>query len=826
MKTYGYPVEDSLPALQAALADHPCAVLEAPTGAGKTTLVPLALYQQDWLKGRKIIMLEPRRLAARMVALRMADLLGEPIGKTVGYRVRQDQKISKDTRIEVVTEGILTRKIQQDPELSDVGLVIFDEFHERSLQADLGLALCRETQGALRDDLRLLVMSATLDGQGLSHFLDNCPLVRSEGRSYEVAVRSAPRPTPHDLPAAMSQTIQQALREESGSLLAFLPGESEIRRTQQQLETAYKDQESIIIAPLYGALPAKDQQTALRPAPTGTRKIVLATPIAETSLTIEGIRLVVDSGLKRSPRFDPNKGMTTLLTQRISQSAALQRKGRAGRLETGVCYQLWPAAETTAMAARDEPEILNTDLAPFLLETAAWGCGDLQELALLDYPSPALVDGARALLQDLGALDAHNRITAHGRAILAFGLHPRLGHMILKAQDLSAEDCSLACDLAAALSDGPLIKKAHSADLGLQLAALQDKGKSSAAQKRARQTAQQLKKRLKISTLPSAAIGLVLSFAFPERIAQRRGQQGVDYRLRNGRGARLREDDPLAGQEYLALAELGGQQAHATIFSAAPLSRTDLDAFYQEAYQTQDVIQWDNKTERLNAEQQTQLGALILSRKPLKNISLDQMSAALCQAVQQKGLNILPWDQDTSTLCQRVTFLRHHSTEEWPAMDEASLLRSADQWLAPFLTGFTKFSDLKKVDLKAALESRIGWDRLAILAEQAPTHYRVPSGSNIRLDYQNPKQPILPVKLQEMFGTPKTPTLCQGHVPVLIHLLSPAGRPLQITNNLARFWDNAYHEVKKEMRGRYPKHPWPDDPIAAIASSKTKKRLQ
>ncbi|WP_417794095.1 ATP-dependent helicase HrpB [Terasakiella pusilla] len=827
-----FPVKETFPALKSALQNNTCAILEAPPGAGKTTLVPLTLLGEDWLSDQKIIMLEPRRLAAKMAAARMASLLGEKVGQTVGYRIRQEKQVSAHTRIEVVTEGILTRLIQNDPELNGVGLVIFDEFHERNLQGDLGLAFCLETQEALREDLRVLVMSATLDGDALQTFLKGAPRITSEGRSYPVETRHLPRPEKFDLARDTASAIKQAFREEGGNILAFLPGEGEIRKTQSILQDSFGGRDDVLLAPLYGALPPKQQDLAIAPTKAGVRKIVLATTIAETSLTIEGIRVVVDCGQKRVARFDPARGLSKLETVRVSKASAEQRKGRAGRMEAGVCYQLWPKAETQALQDRDRPEILEADLAPFVLELAAWGVQDITDLRLLDTPPERSLADARALLQELDALDKDFRLTAHGRQMQSLSLHPRLAHMVLTAQQHSDEDAALACHIAAILHDGPILKGKAGSDLRDSLRLLTDGKPDPQTAKgpfhRARETAKTLKARLKLSKVQAsnaAETGALLALAFPDRIAKSRGKNSPDYLLQNGMGACLEDDSRLLGEDYLVVTHLDGSRAKGRIFSAAPLSEQDIRSAYHTHIQVQNVVEWDQKSQSARAEKQERFGAIVFKATQLSDIDPDLIKQALCQGVRKNGLHTLNWTEEAKSLCQRIRFLRHYS-DHWPDFSDEALLETLEDWFSPFIGTASRLEHLKKIDLHAALLARLTWEDQQQMEKLAPTHYRVPSGSNIRLDYSSVKKPVLAVKLQEMFGHPDTPSIHNGDCKLSIHLLSPAGRPLQITENLASFWQTAYDSVKKEMKGRYPKHPWPDDPLTAQATNKTKRHLQ
>jgi len=827
-----YPVQETFPALKQALHSQQRALLEAPPGAGKTTLVPLALLDEPWLAGQKIIMLEPRRLAARMAAKRMADLLGEKVGQTVGYRIRQDKNIGRNTRIEVVTEGILTRQLQSDPELNGVGLVIFDEFHERNLQGDLGLAFCMETQDALRDDLRLLVMSATLDGGNLASFLGNAARITSEGRAFDVAVDNLPRPDKFSLVNDTVRTISKAIMDESGSLLVFLPGEGEIRKAQSLLNERYANDPHILVAPLYGALPPQEQDKAITPPPKGVRKIVLATTIAETSLTIEDIRIVIDCGYKRVARFDNARSMSRLETVRVSQAAATQRKGRAGRMQDGICYQLWPQAETHALAERDTPEILESDLTPLALELSAWGVHVPEDLKLLDYPPKNAFQQAQDLLFQLGGLDKNATITAHGKEMLALSLHPRLAHMILTSSHTNENDAALACDIAATLQDGPLLKGARDCDLRTSLAILHNQAGSTqniakGALHRARQTAKNLKKRLKISDTPPTSYletGRILALAYPDRIAKQRTNGQSSYHLSAGMGASLPDHDALSIEPFLVIAHMDGANAQARIFSAAPLHIQDIENNFPDLIQEKTETGWDKRTQSVSAARVRKFGALTLKSTPLRHIDPEEQARGLCYGIRQLGLHVLPWTKDSDFLCKRVEFLRKRD-DKWPDMSEAGLLNTLEDWLLPYLNGINRIEQLKKIDLDAALLSRLDWQAQQELAKRAPTHYRVPSGSQIRLDYTNPEKPILSVKLQEMFGEPQTPCIDNATISLQIHLLSPAGRPLQVTEDLESFWQNGYDSVKKEMKGRYQKHPWPDNPIEAQATGKIKRKL-
>ncbi|MBI3772009.1 MAG: ATP-dependent helicase HrpB [Gammaproteobacteria bacterium] len=823
------PIEAILPQLQQALAGHVNAVLQAAPGAGKTTRVPLVLLAAPWLRGRKIILLEPRRLAARTAAHYMAQSLGESVGQTVGYRVRLDSRVSAATRIEVVTEGVLTRMLQSDPALEGVGLVIFDEFHERSLQADLGLALCLETQSALRDDLKLLLMSATIDGTKVAALLGDAPVISSAGRSFPVAVHHSAPPA-H---ASRDQTLQhvvsavlRAMREEYGSILVFLPGTGEIRRVEQWLQAQVSNAE-VMITPLYGELSIEAQEQAIRPAPAGKRKVVLATNIAETSLTIEGIRIVIDAGLARVPRFDPNSGLTRLETVNVSQAAADQRCGRAGRLESGVCYRLWP--EGRHLLPYASPEILEADLAPLTLELAQWGCRDPQQLAWLDPPPAAAYAQAQELLQRLGALDNENRVTAHGREMAALPVHPRLAHMILRGRDIGAG--AQTCALAALLSERDVLRtgKERNADMHTRMQVLhgvvRDEEFDRGALQRIKQTAAQWRRQLGISTenYDDALLGVLLAYAYPDRIAQRRSGDAGRYLLANGRGAVFTQHQSLADAAYLVIAQLEGSEREAKIFLATAISEQQIEHYFAAQIESREFVEWDRREEAVMARRQRCLGALVLEDLPLTQASPEHVTQALLAGIRQLGLESLPWDRQTRFWQARVQFLHRLEPEQWPDVSDQALMATLEKWLAPFVTGMSRRVHLAKLDLAGALNHLLSWQQQRALDELAPTHVQVPTGSRIALDYSN-DPPVLAVRLQEMFGATDTPRIGGGKVKLLLHLLSPAQRPVQVTQDLAGFWRGSYHEVKKDLKGRYPKHYWPDDPLQAEPTRRAKPR--
>lgn len=820
------PINAVLPELCAALARTPRAVLEAPPGAGKTTRVPLALLDEPWLAGRKIIMLEPRRLAARSAARFMARQLNEEVGHTVGYRIRLESRVSATTRIEVVTEGILTRLLQDDPELAGYGLVIFDEFHERNLHADLGLALSLEIQQALRSELRVLVMSATLDGTRIAQLLHDAPRIISAGRSFPVDVRYVPPSRDTRLENHVASTVRRVLREETGSVLVFLPGAGEIRRTANLLaEHLPADTQ---LAPLYGDLPGAEQDRAIAPAPAGMRKVVLATAIAETSLTIEGVRVVIDGGLMRTARFDPRAGMTRLVTGRVARANAEQRTGRAGRLEPGMCYRLWPAGEVLAPHAA--AEILQADLAPLALELARWGVSDPTNLIWLDAPPSAAYAQARDLLHQLAALDAAGKITAHGRALAELPLHPRLAHMLLAA---GPAERGTACDLAALLGERDILRRgaaAPEADLRLRLAALRglafgaaeiDSGRA----RRVRAQADDLRRRQRVDNSPPLldATGRLLALAYPDRIAQARPGQPGRFLLANGRGAWLSEQDPLAREPWLAVAELDGDAREARIFQSVPLAQTELETLAADLIETREVVDWDASQAAVVARRERRYGALALTQARLAHPDPAAVTAALLDGIRQQGLACLPWGAATRQWQARVLFLRRTLGEGWPDVGDARLLASLEAWLAPYLVGMNRLAHLQTLNLRQALAGLLAYPQQRELDMLAPSQHTVPSGSRVNLDYaQDP--PVLAVRLQELFGCTDTPRLAGGRVAVMLHLLSPARRPVQVTRDLAGFWRGAYHEVKKELRGRYPKHHWPDDPLTAAPTARAKPR--
>lgn len=856
------PIDDALPALRAALAARPVAVLQAPPGAGKTTRVPLALLDAPWLDGRKLVMLEPRRLAARAAARRMAQTLGERVGETVGHRVRMDTRVGARTRIEVVTEGVLTRLLQDDPTLDAYGAVVFDEYHERSLHADLGLALVLQARQLVRDDLRVLVMSATLEGARVAALLGrsdgdvDAPIVTSEGRSFPVEVRWRPvRPEPRQLEGALATTVRQALAAHDGDVLAFLPGAGEIARAHRILDDGTLPRDVTVHA-LHGTLAGDVQDAAIAPSPPGTRKVVLATSIAETSLTIEGVRVVVDAGLARGPRFDPRTGMTRLETGRVSQAGATQRAGRAGRVAPGVCYRLWPEAEHAGLLAHATPEIRDADLVPLALDLAVAGVRDADELLWLDPPPAPAVAQARALLAQLGALDADGRVTPHGRRMAALPLHPRLAHLCLVAADLDA--AALACDLAALLAERDVLRAAPTsggpprfpdADVRLRLDLVRGGGIPAAVHgwevdavgvRRARDEARALRERLR-GVLGQRVergedrddlAGVLLAHAYPDRIAQRRApaapgdasrEPAGRFLLRSGRGATLDPSQPLAREGWLAVAELGGMGGDPRVLLAAPLTRDEIAEHFAAQLETVREVAWDDAAGAggagaVRAREVVRLGALTLRERALRDVDPEAVAHALAGALRADGIVALPWSDAARALRERVAFARTvEGADAWPDWHDDALLASLDDWLAPHLVGLRSRADVARLDLAEVLRGTLSWTQRQALDALAPTHLEVPSGARHRVDYADPSAPVLAVRLQELFGMAETPRVGKGRVAVVVHLLSPAHRPVQVTRDLAGFWRTSYHDVRKDLRGRYPKHDWPEDPLTAVA---------
>ncbi|MDI9780637.1 ATP-dependent helicase HrpB [Pseudomonas putida] len=836
------PIDAVLPALRDALHNRDEAVLEAPPGAGKTSRVPLALLNEPWLAGQTILMLEPRRLAARAAAERLASELGEKVGETVGYRIRLDSKVGPDTRIEVVTEGILTRRLQSDPALDGVGLLIFDEFHERSLDADLALALSLNGRELLRDEpaLKILLMSATLEGERLSRLLGDAPVVSSEGRMHPVDIRwGRPFQPGEFIEPRVVDNVLLALAEQPGSVLVFLPGQAEIRRVHQSLQDALGERPDVLLCPLHGELDLNAQRAAIDPPAKGLRKVVLATNIAETSLTIDGVRVVIDAGLARVPRFDPGSGMTRLDTQRISRASATQRAGRAGRLEPGVCYRLWSEAQHDQLAAHGSAEILQADLAGLALQLARWGVTP-DQLRWLDQPPAAAFAQARDLLARLGAFKpgSRNNLSDHGQAMAELPAHPRIAHLLLRGQDLGL--ATMACDVAALLGERD-IQRGGGADLHSRLALVSGESKAGrggqGGVQRARQLARQYRGLLRGKATAAVAdpdhprwLGALLALAYPDRVAQQRREGGAEYRLANGRAALFAEVDALMKCPWLVIADLGSRQGQREerIYLAAEFDPTLLDDVLADQVEHVDILDWDEREQVLRAERQTKVGELVLAREPLPGLDDEARAKALLGLVRRKGLNLLTWTPELRQWQARVALLRQLDLDkdghsEWPDLGDEALLATLEDWLQPYLGKVSRLSHFAALDLPSILRNLLPWPLPQRLEEWAPAHLAVPSGSNIRLDYSE-HPPILAVRLQELFGLADTPRIAQGRQQVKLHLLSPARRPVQVTQDLANFWRTTYAEVKKDLKGRYPKHYWPDDPLVAEATARAKPR--
>jgi ATP-dependent helicase HrpB len=834
------PITEALPALAHALTNRRNVLLEAPPGAGKSTLVPLFLRASPWLEKQKILMLEPRRIAARAVAGRMAHLLDESVGHSVGFRTRLETRVSRETRIEVVTEGILTRMLQEDSGLAGIGCVIFDEFHERSLNADLGLALCIESQQNLREDLRLLVMSATLDLEPIARLLGDAPVIAARGRSFDVATQYIARRPEIYLEQQTAQVIRAALREHDGDILCFLPGAAEIRRVQRALEESGAERH-VRVLPLFGDLSAADQDAALTPAPAGQRKIVLATSIAETSLTIEGIRVVVDSGLRRYAEFDPATGMSHLVTTKVSQAAADQRRGRAGRLSAGHCYRLWSEGTQASLAPQTAPEILHADLAPLALELSCWGAVDAGKLSWLDPPPAAPLAQARDLLRQLEAVDSAARVTPHGRMLAKLGTHPRLAHMLVRAREHGA--ARLACDLAAILSERDILRAgvgARDVDLRLRVAVLRGDVRElqpgvtvdSRAMTQAARTSSQWQRDFMHSRADSADphgwTGILLAWAYPDRIGRARGDGGR-YLLANGRGARFGEPQALSKSEFIVAAELDGAEREARIFLAAPVRLADLEEHFSSQILDHAEIIWDEREQAIRARRERRLGAVLLESAEIRHPDPHAVQEAALTGLRATGIAGLPWTSELRQWQARVMLMRQYavaSPEPWPDVSDLALAVTLDDWAPPWISSFTRREHFARMDLANALRSRLTYAQGVILEREAPTHFTVPSGSNIPIDYLDGEIPALSVRLQEMFGLNRTPSVAAGRLPLLLKLLSPARRPVQITRDLVSFWNRGYHEVKKDLKGRYPKHYWPEDPYTAEPTRRARPRSQ
>jgi ATP-dependent helicase HrpB len=866
------PIDDALPALTAALRQSHAAVVVAPPGAGKTTRVPLVLIDEPWSVGKKILVLEPRRLAARAAAERMAATLKESVGETVGLRVRFGSKVSRKTRIEVVTEGIFTRLILDDPSLDGIAAVLFDEFHERSLDADLGLALARDVQLGLRDDLKLLAMSATLDGARVAKLLGDAPVVESEGRAFPVETRYLGRDTREPIERQVADAVARALRAEAGSALVFLPGQAEIRRTETFLKERIDDP-SVDVVTLYGALDAQTQDRAISPAPKGRRKAVLATSIAETSLTIQGVRIVVDGGLARVPRYEPDVGVTRLETVRVSRASADQRRGRAGRTEPGVCYRLWDEPQTASLEAYARPEILAADLSSFLLDLAQWGTADPATLAFLDPPPAGALTEARALLVELGAIDAQGRITDEGRKLRKLPLPPRLARMVVDAA--AQGEGQRAADIAAILSErglgGDGVDLSHRLDQFRRDRSRRGEDARRMAKRWAEDAGPESLRRAPTAPSPHSpsktgvnalssgegggqgstravsavpptltlphkgggnappmpkeqlSVGAILSLAYPDRIARSRGGNGA-FLLVNGRGANVDQASALARQPFLAVAELSGTAAQGRILMAASITLDEIEERFADRIENREEITFDTASASLRGRRSERLGAIALAERPFPAGSAPDAANKLAEGIVRIGLDRLPWSKPLQQWRDRVMFLRRAEGDEWPDLSNEGLAAGAAEWLAPMLDGKTALSQVSADELSTAIQSLLPWDLKRRLDEEAPTHFSAPSGSSVPIDYEAEEGPKLSIRVQELFGLDRHPGIARGKVPLLVELLSPAHRPVQVTRDLPGFWRGSYAAVKTEMRGRYPRHPWPDNPLQAPATRRAKPR--
>lgn len=820
------PIQEIIPELKQKLGAHNTIILQAPPGAGKSTVLPLELLNEDWLKGKKILMLEPRRLAARAVANRMAYLLSESVGETVGYRVRFENKISKQTRLEVVTEGILTRMLQQDNSLEGIGLVIFDEFHERSLHADLALALCRDIQQILREDLKIIIMSATLDGQLLSSLLANAPILTSKGRQYPISYQYFPQENNTPIPLQMARVIRKALEKEEGDLLAFFPGAGEIMRTQELLE---KELSGISIQPLYGDLPQQKQQEAILPHPSGIRKVVLASSIAETSLTIEGIKIVVDSGTARVPKFDLRTGLTKLETIRVTKDAADQRAGRAGRLGPGVCYRLWSEGAHQHLLPHRTPEILEADLSPMLLELSQWGVQDIRSLTWLTPPSLGSVNQAKELLTQLGALE-NNRITEKGKEMLRLPTNPRIAHLLLEGENNGL--LALATDVAAVLEERDPLPKEAGANLAERIEVLR-KWRNKEYVSADRNTLERIerlaiawRKNFRIEADKAAPnyehVGKLIAAAYPERIARQQEKDVQRYRLANGRIVKLYEHDPLINESWLAVAHLDAGMNEGKIYLAAPLNPK---AILHLAYE-KEVVNWDAQKGILVARKEKRIGEITVESSPLEMISEEERIKILCEVVRKEGLSLFKWSEELLQWQARIMSLKAwRSNEDWPDVSPYYLTNHSEEWFAPYSSAIRKREDFQKLDLTSMLLALLPWSMNQQLEVLAPDKIKVPSGFSIAINYfADGSTPVLAVRLQEMFGLLDTPTINEGRTKVMLHLLSPGYKPVQVTQDLKSFWQNTYPDVRKELRMRYPRHHWPEDPWTAEAVRGVKKK--
>jgi ATP-dependent helicase HrpB len=831
------PIDAILPAALDALAVRGSAVIVAAPGAGKTTRLPLALLDAPWRGEGRIVVLEPRRIAARAAAQQMATLLGESVGETVGYRVRLESRVSARTRVEVVTEGILTRMVQDDPALEGVAALCFDEFHERHLASDLGLALALESRGVLRPDLRVLVMSATLEAAPVARLLadhgGDAPVIVSEGRAFPVTTHYRPLRDGVPVPHAIAQAIRRALAECEGDALVFLPGIAEIARVREAL---YEGPElGAAVEVLHGTLTLAEQDAVLRPR-IASRRVVLSTAIAESSVTLDGVRIVIDAGRARVPRYDPRSGMTRLDTIRVSHASADQRRGRAGRTGPGVCIRLWDEGTQASLPQRAIPEVLESDLTPLALELACAGIADPSDLRWLDAPPAGALAQGRSLLRDLGATDHGGRVTPHGRAMAGLGIAPRLAHLVLVGATRGT--ATLACEVAALLAERDILRREaaeHDADVRTRVEALRGnvRGLADGARvQRVRAEAKALRQALPRDGRGAElrdgdeleGIGLLVALAYPDRLARRRAGEAPRYQLRNGRGARFALPQPLGHAPFLAIADLDGDPAESRIWLASPLTESELREVAATALVTERVVAWDDTDDDVIAVERERVGAIVLRERPLREVDPIEVATALAESLRRRGIGVLPWNEAATALRQRLAFAHHVDPDAYADVSDAALLSSLEDWLVPALHGVRRRAELARLDLGAALLARLDWGTRARLDRLAPTHLEVPSGSRIALDYADPAHPVLAVKLQEMFGQLETPRIGEGRVPVTVHLLSPAGRPVQVTRDLASFWRAGYFDVRKDLKGRYPRHPWPDDPLVAPPTRRVKPR--
>lgn len=837
------PISQVIPEIKTKLLNNQRLVLQAPPGAGKTTALPLALLDEPWLKGKQIIMLEPRRLAVRSSASRMAELLGEKVGQRIGYQIKMESVQSKETKILIVTEGILTRKLQHDPSLEGVALLIFDEFHERSLHADLSLALALESQSVLREDLKILIMSATLNTKAISTLMNNAPIIQSEGRCFPVESiyldPSTSLPTNKELPFLIHQKLMNIVAKEEGNILVFLAGVREIKKIEQLLNTTLP--KDVFVSTLYGNLSKEAQDRAIKAPPKGTRKIVLSTNIAQTSLTIEGIKIVLDSGLHNVSVFNPFSGMNKLESQFISQDSATQRAGRAGRLSAGKAHHLWHKSKI--LLKHDTPEILSADLSQLLLELAVWGNDNMEELSWMDLPPATAISHAKKLLIQLDALETETSvpnqtslkpsvqkltITAHGKAMSRYPMHPRLAHMMLKAKELNLSyEASL---LAVLISEKDIYKNSFSSDLKERVSVLHDvRLKRSVNHVNITQANYLLKNAKRIEkvqneVLNTALLGVLLGFAYPDRIAMQRHSKRGTYLLSNGKGASLHHEDELFSARFLVVADVAGDNTNAKIYKAIEINLGDIEEYLQEQIITKEVVDWNEEQERVDVREVQSIGSLVLRERQINNTSNEEIIEVLIAELEELGIDALKWSKEAQNLRERINFVNHHKMD-FPNFSDEYLLENMDDWLAPYLTGISTLRACQNLDLQNILLGLLSFEQTQMLDKIAPSKIKVASGSNIAINYSNAEQPILAVKLQEVLGTKSTPTLLNGSIKVMIHLLSPALKPIQITQDLESFWNNAYDDVRKEMRGKYKRHYWPENPLEAQATAKTKKHM-